>query len=302
MDGKVIGITTCEHCNSRFRLRERHARMDGKPARCPKCHQVFTLRIQRPSMVEQAAIEASEEQEKKRVRRTKAEIRQEHLERIKDSFRAFHPRLARIAEDERSSEEEVRRWCVEVLRDALGHEDGTINTELRCLNKRVDIALVRDDRVFMVVECKNIRSRLPKSAIDQAVAYAVNRTADWAVVTNGQQWRLYRVVPVPGRDPRVTQIFDVALLDADGMSNRDAEMLYLLTARAIFSGDSERFFHRIGCTSDRRLIAAMSSDRVIRAVRIELLESYRDNVGERVALEDAHVEERIRELFLPSDL
>ena len=70
MDGKVIGITTCEHCDSRFRLRERHARMEGKPARCSKCHQVFTLHIQRPSVVEQAAIENCEEQEKKRTRRT----------------------------------------------------------------------------------------------------------------------------------------------------------------------------------------------------------------------------------------
>jgi hypothetical protein len=276
--------------------------MEGKPARCSKCHQLFTLHIQRPSVVEQAAIENCEDEEKRRSRRTKAEIRQEHLERIKDSFRTFHPRLARIAEDELSSEEEVRRWCVEVLRDALGHEDGSIDTEQRCLNKRVDIALMRDDRVFMVVECKNVRSRLPQAAVDQAAVYAVNKSADWAVVTNGQQWRLFRVTPVAGRDPKVTEIFDVVLLDDDGMSNRDAEMLYLMSARAIFSGDTERYYHRIACTSDLRLIAAFSSERVIRAVRVELSETYKDDLGERVPLEDAHVEERVRELLLPSEL
>jgi hypothetical protein len=108
--------------------------------------------------------------------------------------------------------------------------------------------------VYLIIECKNIRSKLPNRTLEQAIGYAAHLSADWAATTNGQQWRLYRVVPVRGRDPKAVQIFDVALLDEDGMSNEDAENLCMLTARAILSGDTERRYHRTACTSERSLL------------------------------------------------
>ncbi len=302
MHRTVIGITVCDSCNARYRVTERHQRLENKSVRCQRCHQEFTLRIQRPSTIEQAAIENAEEQKQQRRRRTKAQIRQEHLERIKSSFRAFHSRLVHINGDKSSSEEEVRRWCIDVLRDSLDYPDTAIDTELRVLNRRVDIALKHEGKVFLVIECKNIRSKLPKATLDQAVGYAVQLSADWAVTTNGQQWRLYHVTPVRGRDPKVTEIFDVALLDGDGMSDQDAEWLYLLSSRAMLSGDTDRIRHRTSCLSERRLIDAIASERVVRAIRIQLSETYQSDTDERVALEDAHVEDRVRELFLPADL
>jgi len=304
MNSDVIGITTCEVCNSRFQLRQKHAHFQGKKVRCPKCHQDFTLIVQRPSAAEQAAIENSTENEKqqRRQRRTKAEIRQEHLDRIKDGFRTLHTRLVRIRDAEKSSEEEVRRWCVDVLRDCLGFDDSVIDTEARVLNGRADICLKRNDKIFLVIECKNIRSKLPHRTLEQAIGYAAHLSADWAVTTNGQQWRLYRVIPRKGKDPSTVQMFDIAFLDEDGMSNRDAELLYMLTARAMFSGECERLFHRIACTSDRRLIDALTSDRVTRAIRLELKDAYAAESDETVALEEHHVQERVCELFLPAEL
>lgn len=312
-----IGITACDYCQARFRVRPQQAKLEGKSIRCPKCHREFVVKIVQPSIVEQAAIATRSPENgqapspaptddstppERRRRTTKSEIRERHLKRIKKEFRTFHKRLSAIANQEQSSEEEVRRWCIDVLKAALGYDDAEIDTEMCALNQRIDIALKEQDKVFMVIECKNIRSRLPNQVRDQAVMYAVNKSADWAVITNGQVWKLFRVIPTKGSDPRVVEVFDLGLLDEDGVSDRDVEFLFLLTKRAIKSGDSERHFHRTCCLDAERLVKAMSSDRVARCLKMSLMQSYADETGSRVPITVEDVIEKVKELLVPESL
>ena len=105
-----------------------------------------------------------------------------------------------------------------------------------------------------------------------------------------------------GSDPHVVEVFDLALLDQDGVSDEDAEKLYLLTSRALFSGDSERMYHRIACLSTQRVLTALTSPRVLKAVRRTLGDSYKMETCQSVRLDDDLIVDRLKELFLPSDL
>ena len=300
---EIIGITTCDECHTRYKLRAKQASLEGKSIRCPKCHSIFTVSITKPSPVEAAAIEKESEEEKNRPRRrTRAEIRQEYIDNVRQGFRQLHARLMQISKAEKSSEEEVRRWCIDALKTALNYSDEEIDTEVRVLGKPVDIALKRDGHIFMVIECKNIRKTLGNSVRDQAATYASSLSAEWAVVTNGQLWKLYKVVPQPGKDPKLIEVFDVALLDDDGVSDADAENLYLLTSRAVFSGDLTKMCHTIACTSKRRVLTALESERVIKAIRLELVTTYKDEHGENVPLDDCQMREIVNDTFGLSDL
>lgn len=295
--------------------------MEGKSIRCPKCHREFIMRVERPLPVEAAAIRIREDEvssaaaarrakapsddgKATRARRSKSEIRAEIIDEIKKNIRTYHVRLNQINSQETSSEEEVRRWCVDVLRHVLGYEDLHIDTEMKALNQRIDIALKDNEsgKVFMVIECKNIRHKLGTAVRDQAIMYAVNKSADWAVITNGQIWKLYRVFPVKGSDPKAIEVFDIALLDEDGASSADAERFYLLTQRALFKGDSEKQYHKICCLSHQRVLSAMLSPRVIHAIRRALAEGYRGECDEVVHLRDEMVSDKVREMFMPADL
>lgn len=300
---QIVGVSICTNCRSRFRVQHKHLALAGKSIRCPKCHREFVLKIEQPTLVEQAAIKNAEEPgTRKRKKRTKLQIRKQHLTAIKKSIRPFHARLTQLASLDRSSEEQVRVWCIDVLRNVLGYKDIEIDTEMCALNQRIDIALKRDDKVFMVIECKNTKSKLPATAVNQAVAYAANKSADWAVVTSGQVWKLLRVFSVKGSDPWVIEVFDLSLLDADGVSDDDVANLYLLTSRAVFSGETEKMYHRVACMSNRNVLAAITTERVLRALRRSLLDSYQKSCKDTVKLTVEHVEDRVREMFLPADL
>ena len=300
---QVIGVTVCPGCQKRFRVPKKHESLIGKSIKCPACHQPFKIELDAPSQIEQAAINNAEETEKKKGkrRRSKHEIREEHLTRIEDSLKSMHRRLVDITEQS-GSEEQVRVWCIDVLKAALGYDSSQIDTEVCALGQRIDIALKDDGKIFLVIECKNPRSRLNSSVRDQAVMYAVNKSADWAVVTNGAIWKLWRVVPRKGLDPIALPVFDIALLDDDGVSDTDVSHFYLLTHRALFNGETTAEFHRQEAASDERLLKAICSDRVIGAVCKSLLESYQEESGEKAGLTEDFIASRLATMFLPDEL
>ncbi len=308
MADEVIGVTACDECGARYKLRERNRHQIGKPARCQKCSSIFTVELLDPTPLENAVIsnESERDQEvaerKPRQRRTKADIRQEYLDSIRVGFKALHPRLAAMEMAEKCSEENVRIWVIDALINALGYRHSDIDTEVRTLGKRVDIALKRDDRIFLVIECKSVRSKLNNNVRDQAVNYATSLSAPWALITNGHIWRLFNIQPRTGRDPKLVEVFDIALLDADGVSESDVESLYLLTERALFGGESERMSHLIASTSKKRILQALTADRVIRALRAELVESYKQTNGVSVPLDEAATRSVISDLFGLEDL
>lgn len=307
MTSQCIGVTACDECGSRFKLTEKHRKLINKPARCPKCKSMFQVTLVDPTPLEQAGLDGSDSEESsqssessasKKRRRTKSEIRQESIDSICQGFRQMHPRLASIAEAKKSSEEQVRIWVIDALADVLGYNrDGEIDTEVRALGQRVDIVLKQGDHIFLVIECKNIRSKLGSKVRDQVAAYATSLSSKWAVITNGQIWKLYQVIPQKGREPKVIEIFDIALLDEDGVSESDAEYLYLLTSKAVFGGDLERKRHFVSCTSKKRILQALTSERVTKALRLELTASYEQENEQRVNLADEDTREVLEEML-----
>ncbi len=295
----LLGMAVCDECNSRIRVLKKHEALIGKTVRCPKCHSRFLLEIEAPTNSDRIAVEAEEEKTTKRTRRTKDEIRQECIDQTLEGFRTLHARLKAISEARSSSEEQVRVWCVDALRSALGYQDSQLDTESRVMGGRIDIAVKDDDHVMMVIECKNIRSKLRHHVKEQAGVYAATLTAPWAVVTNGDLWKLYRVSPLKGQSPRMDLVFDLALLDEDGISEVDAANLYLLSSRALSSGDTEREYHGVRCTSPARVYDALFSDRVLAAVRRELTESYKSLCDENVKLTDDDAKSALHELLTP---
>ena len=296
---ELLGIAVCDECNSRIRVTDKHKPLIGKTVRCPKCHTRFTLELESASNSDAIAVEAeeSEENQRKQKRRSKDEIRAEHIATTLDGFRTLHARLKSISETPKSSEEQIRVWCMDILRSALGYDDSQLDTECKVMGGRVDIAVKDGDAVRMVIETKNIRSRLRNSVREQAGVYAATLSASWAVVTNGDIWKLYRVTPQKGKSPTMDLVFDVALLDEDGISKVDAEHLYLLSCRALSSGDTEREYHNVRCSSLPRVYRALFSDRVLSAIRLELSSSYKDETSQNIKLSNEEAEAAVCLLY-----
>jgi hypothetical protein len=98
------------------------------------------------------------------------------------------------------------------------------------------------------------------------------------------------------------EVFNISLLDDDGLSEWDVERMYLLTKRALLRSESEKEFHLVQCLDNQRMLLALSSERVIRAARRHLMQSYKKETGETVRLTSDDVKEQLKEMTRPSEL
>jgi len=263
------------------------------------------LRIEPLSAEDKAVIPtqtAEEHSTKPRVRRSRSTLRKEATERVLDGFRILHARLKKLKENPRSSEDDVRVWCRGVLTVALGYSESDIALEQTVLGNFADMLVSDTGTVLFVIECKKLGVKLGKQARDQAVGYALNLCTPWAVLTNGDIWRLFRVIQSPGKHPEIYEVFDVALLDEDGVSEADADKLYLLTKRCMTTREIEDEWEKEHASSTQRLMKALFSKRVVSALRIELNESYKVDFDKIADLDDDLTREEMEDCFLAKDL
>jgi predicted Zn finger-like uncharacterized protein len=300
MSEEILGVAVCDECNARIRVLKKLAALVGKTVRCPRCHTRFTLVLEAANEKDRIAIESDQAaKQNRKKRRSKDQIRNERITAAREGLRALHERLKAIGEVAASSEEQIRVWCLDALRTALGYEDCQLDTECKVMGGRIDIAIKEGGEVKVIIECKNIRSKLHNSVREQAGVYAATLSAPWAVVTNGDIWKLYRVTPQKGVSPRMDLVFDIALLDEDGISEHDAEKLYLLSHRALTTGDTEAEYHDVRCSSPARVYEALFSERVLSALRVELSGTYKEEAGQAVKLTNEGSEDALRDLLTP---
>jgi hypothetical protein len=310
---ELLGVATCTTCHKRFRVTKKHESFIGKTIACPKCTRPFVIQLEAVSPIEQAAItntapssngSAQENptiSDPKRKKRTKAEVRKAEYKKIKKGFGPCMKQLQALSECDSLSEERIRLWCVDVLRTALGYKDADLDYEVSATNKKIDIAVKHEDDVIMVIECKR-RETLKEVDRQQALNYAMSRTAEWAVVTNGRNWELLRVIPVKGQNPQCITVFSIALLDEDGLSAYDVERMYLLTKRALLRGETEIEFHLAQCFDKNRLVSAMFTDRAIAAIRRSLIDAYKKEFKQRLNISTDDVYEELESLIRPDEL
>ena len=174
------------------------------------------------------------------------------------------------------------------LRTTLGFEDSDIITEARVHDRKADIVVQPDPSAppCFIYEIKNIRRSLNQRVIDQAASYAVGLNAPFAVVTNGAVWQMLKKHVAPNGATTMIGVFDVALLDEDGVSDDDAEALYLLSKRAVQIGDTEKHSHTMAALQPSKIFDALRDEAVIRKLRTTLEKRYQDSSNVKISLDD----------------
>jgi hypothetical protein len=131
-----------------------------------------------------------------------------------------------------------------------------------------DLAVSSEGKTCFLVETKAIGIELKDNHVKQAIDYAANKGIDWVVLTNGANWRIYRVLFSKPIDQELVAEFDFLTLDCK--NDEHLLMLYLLTREGI-SKEALGGFHEQRQALSRFCVAAtILSDPVISVIRREL--------------------------------
>jgi predicted type IV restriction endonuclease len=120
----------------------------------------------------------------------------------------------------------------------------------------------------MLIEVKAIGLGLKDAHVKQAVDYAANQGIEWAALTNGHEWKVYRVIFAKPIDAEL--VLDIDLLSLNAKASDDIENLYLLTRESMLKSGLYAYHDHLQATNKFYLAAVVLSDAVLESARREL--------------------------------
>lgn len=202
------------------------------------------------------------------------------LERVAKGLRKYKS-VAQKARANGAQESDTRMIVSSIVSDALGWDAfDNLTGEFRIKGSYADFVIRKDGKHFIIIEVKSVATALNDKHLYQAVSYAANQGVEWVILTNGAEWRLYRVLfnkPVEHE-----LVFEVSLLDEAMKPKEKAELMYLLTPDAQRKDELETFYQRMKALAGANIAKLLLSESVLTRLRAEI-KADSDN---RIALDE----------------
>ncbi len=178
-------------------------------------------------------------------------------------------KVLQIAKDRDVNESDTVAVLTDMFSDIFGYDKYLeVTSEVAIRGTYCDLALKVDDKVQFLIEAKAIGISLKETHMKQACDYGANHGVQWVVLTNGIEWRIYRI--------RFEQPINFDLvctfnfLSLNPRTQKDQEFLFLLTKEALGKKAREQFYEKVQSVNRFVVGSLILSDPVISVIRREL--------------------------------
>jgi Type I restriction enzyme R protein N terminus (HSDR_N) len=147
------------------------------------------------------------------------------LERIISGIKRYQPILT-AAKTRDVGEADTVTIIKDMLADIFGYDKySEVTSEFAIRGTFCDLAIKIDGVLQILIEVKAIGLELKEPHVKQAIDYAANQGVDWVLLTNGVNWRVYRLVFSKPIDQEL--VLDIDFLALNTRLERDTDLLFL---------------------------------------------------------------------------
>lgn len=192
--------------------------------------------------------------------------------KVSDRFKKTVPRFQKvlaIAKDRDVNESDT----VAILNDILGEVFGfdkylEVTSEFAIRSTYCDLAIKVDGKTQFLIEAKAIGIELKETHVKQAIDYGANHGVQWVVLTNGLDWRVYRIRFEQPINFDLVFSFDFTTLSAS--TQKDQVMLYTLSKEGLAKEVRELFYEKVQSVNRYVIGQLIVADPVTSVIRREL--------------------------------
>ena len=196
-----------------------------------------------------------------------------YQEKARDRIKRGLKRMSNIVEkgrEEDFKEADTRKIVSDVLCEYLGWDKfDNVTAEQMIGSRFADYVDKTSDEEVFVVEVKQIGLKLKETHLNQARQYAVDEGIDWIILTNGDDWQVYRT-KLEGKVPVTKLVFRVTISDKTILPAQKTELFYLLSEEAHRKNEIEDYYQRRIALSGENLADHILSNEVINKLRIAI--------------------------------
>lgn len=188
------------------------------------------------------------------------------LDRVSRNLKRYHAILA-AAKKRDVSESDTVVIVGDMMADILGYEKYVeISTEFAVKSTYVDLAVKVGNEIHFLVEAKAIGVDLKDIHVRQAIDYGANQGIEWAILTNGAVWRIYKIeFKKPIAHVLVTEID----LLAESTKHEDAvEFFANLCKEGFAKSQMDEFYEQHQATNRHTIACVLLSDKMLNHLRL----------------------------------
>lgn len=189
-------------------------------------------------------------------------------ERLNKAVKRFQPILtnARSRDD---GEADTVMIVTDMLQEVFGYDKySDLTAEYAIRSTFCDLAIKIDGTLQKLIEVKAIGLDLKDNHVRQAIDYAANQGVDWVILTNGVNWRVYKVIFAKPIDQEL--VLEVDFCKLNPRSEKDLEALFLLSKEGLAKSVLGDFHEQRQALSRFFLAAMVQSPTVLAVIRREL--------------------------------
>lgn len=189
-------------------------------------------------------------------------------ERIKTGIKTYSKILEQVKSRD-INESDTAKICADMLSDIFGYDKYLeITSEYAIRSTFCDLAIKQNDEVTYLIECKAVGIELKEIHLRQAIEYASTEGIDWAILTNGHTWKVYRVIY--GKPVTQEEVFTLDFLAASAKDAEFIEKVYVLTKEAVNKSIIEVFHEKAQLVNKFTVSALLLSDDALKFIRKQL--------------------------------
>lgn len=157
----------------------------------------------------------------------------------------------------------------DMLADVLGYEKYVeVSTEFAVKGTYVDLAVKVGNDIHFLVEAKAIGVELKDLHVRQAVDYGANQGVEWAILSSGAVWRIYKI---QFKKPISHELVaEIDLLSATAKADDATEFFSNLCKEGFAKSQMDEFYEQHQATNKHSLAALLLSDHVRNLLRLRL--------------------------------
>lgn len=192
--------------------------------------------------------------------------------RISDRIAAGIKRFQGILDSAKSrdvGESDTVTIVVDLLAEVFGYDKySELTSEHAIRGTFCDLATKIDGNLQALIEVKAIGLDLKDQHVKQAVDYAANQGVDWVLLTNGIEWRIYKLTFAKPIDAELVVQFN--FLQLNPKSEKDIECVFLFAKEGWLKSALGEYHNQKQALSRFFLGAMILSDPVVDVIRREL--------------------------------
>ncbi len=187
------------------------------------------------------------------------------INRLKAEVPKFQKVLA-TCRDRDINEADTVAIIADILERVFGMDRYTdITREFAIKGTYVDLAVKTGNKIDYLIEAKAIGMNLGDNHLKQLISYAAKEGVKWAILTNGINWQIHRVIVDGQIDNDLVAEFN--FLELTTRKQSDLELLFLLCKQSVSKNLIEDYYDRKQAISHYVIGAILGTEDIARAVR-----------------------------------